>query len=312
MLPPLERLRHALDNVLLGKPEALRLSLVALLARGHLLLEDVPGVGKTTLGKALARLIGGSFKRVQFTSDLLPSDVIGTVVWFPGATPDGKALRFEPGPVFANVLLADEINRTPPRTQSSLLEAMEEHTVSVDGQTRALPDPFFVIATLNPTESAGTYPLPDSQLDRFLLRCAIGLPDPETEAEILERHRASEPIDALAPVLGPDEVRALQASARAVAVAPPARQYVLDLVAATRRHPRLASGASPRGSLHLYRAAQAAALLDGRDYVVPDDVKALAGPVLGHRVGRRDESSTGRVGAPEVLEEIVETVAVPA
>jgi MoxR-like ATPase len=305
----IQRLRSNLESVVLGKPGAVRLAIIGLLGRGHLLLEDVPGVGKTTLAKALARSIGGTFKRVQFTSDLLPSDIVGASVFVPDA--NGRSLRFEPGPIFTHVLLADEINRTPPRTQSSLLEAMDEHTVTVDGETRALPDPFFVLATLNPTESAGTYPLPDSQLDRFFLRFEIGLPDPATEAEILERHRDSRPIDALRPCLEPRDVLDLQAATRHVRVAEPLRQYVLDLVAATRRHARLEAGASPRASLALYRAAQAAALVAGRDHAIPDDVKALATPVLGHRVVRRGESTLRRVGAPDVVDEIVEQTAVP-
>ncbi|MBI1850642.1 MAG: MoxR family ATPase [Planctomycetes bacterium] len=303
----LHRLRENLESVLLGKPAAVRLAIIGLLGRGHLLLEDVPGVGKTTLAKALARSIGGTFKRVQFTSDLLPSDIVGASVFVPG----DRALRFEPGPIFTHVLLADEINRTPPRTQSSLLEAMDEHTVTVDGETRALPDPFFVVATLNPTESAGTYPLPDSQLDRFFLRFEIGLPDPTTEAEILERHRDARPIDALGPCLEPADVLDLQAATRHVHVAEPLRRYVLDLVSATRRHPRLEAGASPRASLALYRAAQAAALLDGRDHAIPDDVKALATPVLGHRVVRRGETTSRRVGAADVVDEIVENTSIP-
>jgi len=273
------------------------------------LLEDVPGVGKTLVGKALARSLSGVFRRIQFTPDLLPSDVTGTSMF----NPRTQDFSFRPGPIFANVVLADEINRATPRTQSALLEAMSERQVSVDGVTHALPDPFLVIATQNPVEFEGTYPLPESQLDRFLLRISVGYPAREVELEVLASHAAGEPVDALEPVLSPDEVVALQQAARRVRVEESVGGYVLDIVAATRRCAELHVGASTRGALALCRAAQAAALLAGRDYAVPDDVKELAVAVLAHRVITKGYLHGGQREAVEALiERLVEEAPAPA
>lgn len=305
----IDALRQNISSVVLGKPGVVRMVLVALLAGEHVLLEDVPGVGKTLVGKALARSLSGVFRRIQFTPDLLPSDVTGTSIFNPRTQDFG----FRPGPIFANVVLADEINRATPRTQSALLEAMSERQVSVDGVTHALPDPFLVIATQNPVEFEGTYPLPESQLDRFLLRIAVGYPAREVELEVLASHAAGEPVDALEPVLSPDEVVALQQAARRVRVEESVGGYVLDIVAATRRCAELHVGASTRGALALCRAAQAAALLAGRDYAVPDDVKELAVPVLAHRVITKGYLHGGQREAVEALiERLVEEAPVPA
>ncbi len=289
---------------IVGKPEVVRLAVVGLLARGHLLIEDVPGVGKTTLAAALARSIGGRFARIQFTADMLPSDVIGVSVW----DASRGEFSFKEGPVFANVVLADEINRTAPKTQSSLLEAMNEAQVSLDHTTYALPSPFMVLATQNPREYEGTYALPESQLDRFLLRVRIGYPDLPDEKAIL-RGAAATP-DTLAPALALDDVRRLQTLADTVTVADLVLDYVMALVSATRESPRLALGVSPRGARALVAAARAAALADARDYVVPDDVKALAVSALAHRVIPR-AADGGAVDAESIVRAIVQDVAVP-
>ncbi|HEV3261821.1 MAG TPA: MoxR family ATPase [Gemmataceae bacterium] len=304
----LERLRVNIAGVLLGKPEVIEMALVTLLADGHLLIEDVPGIGKTLLAKALARSLDCSFHRIQFTPDLLPSDLIGTSVFH---QPSGDFV-FKPGPLFAHVVLADEINRATPRTQSALLEAMSDRQVSVDGQTRPLDPPFLVLATQNPYEFEGTYLLPESQLDRFLMRLQIGYPGRAAEKEILTCHRAGEPIDRLGPVLSAADVGALQRRVRQVRVDDSLNDYILDLADATRNHPDLYLGASPRASLSLYRAAQALALVKGRDYVVPDDIKWLAPAVLTHRLltkgirqGERSQS------AADIVAEILDRTAVP-
>jgi MoxR-like ATPase len=289
---------------IVGKPEVVRLAVVGLLARGHLLIEDVPGVGKTTLAAALARSIGGRFARIQFTADMLPSDVIGVSVW----DASRGEFSFKEGPVFANVVLADEINRTAPKTQSSLLEAMNEAQVSLDHTTYALPSPFMVLATQNPREYEGTYALPESQLDRFLLRVRIGYPDVADEKAIL-RGAAATP-DTLAPALALEDVRRLQTLADTVTVADLVLDYVMALVSATRESPGLALGVSPRGARALVAAARAAALADARDYVVPDDVKALAVPALAHRVIPRTADG-GAVDAASIVRAIVQAVAVP-
>lgn len=304
----IERLRENMNRVILGKADVVRLSVVALLAGEHLLLEDVPGVGKTLVGKALARSIAGEFRRIQFTPDLLPADITGSSVY------DSKTqeFAFAPGPVFTNVLLADEVNRTTPRTQSALLEAMSECQVSVDGQTYRLPEPFLVVATQNPMEFEGTYPLPESQLDRFLLRISLGYPGRAEELDVLASHRDGEPVDQLEPVLDCQQIRELQAAVRQVRVDQAISNYVLDLVHATRNSDELHVGASIRGALSLYRAAQAAALIAGRDYVVTDDVKQLVVPVLAHRVISRGYLHAGQREAVEsLIERLTDEVPVP-
>jgi MoxR-like ATPase len=305
----LEKLRAAVEGVLIGKPEVVRLALVALLAEGHLLIEDVPGVGKTLLAKALARSLGCSFHRIQFTPDLLPSDLLGTSVYHQAS----GSFVFQPGPIFAQVVLADEINRATPRTQSALLEAMSDRQVSLDGRTHPLGPPFFVLATQNPYEFEGTYPLPESQLDRFLMRLRLGYPDRAAEREILTGHRDGEPVDRLGPVLTGEEVATLQHAVRSVRVDDALSDYLLDLVEATRDHPDVHLGASTRAALSLYRAAQALALAEGRDYVIPDDVKRLAVAVLAHRLlVRRARAGKGGDSSEQVVHEIVQQTPAPA
>jgi MoxR-like ATPase len=307
-LEALDRLRTNVANVFLGKPEVIQLALVALLADGHLLVEDVPGVGKTLLAKALARSLGCSFHRIQFTPDLLPSDLLGTSIFHQGS----GAFVFQPGPLFAQVVMADEINRATPRTQSALLEAMSERQVSLDGQTRPLGPPFFVLATQNPYEFEGTYPLPESQLDRFLLRLNIGYPAREAEKSILTGHRHGEPVDRLPSVLTVAEILALQERVRAVTVEESLADYLLDLAEATREHNEVHLGASTRAALAFYRACQALALVGGRDYVIPDDIKRLAKPVLAHRLLVRT-SRHSRSGDPaaDIVEALVNQIPVP-
>jgi MoxR-like ATPase len=303
----LDVLRENVAGVFLGKPEVIRYAVLALLADGHLLLEDVPGVGKTLLAKAIARSLNCKFSRIQFTPDLLPGDLIGTGVY----RQNTGTFEFVPGPVFAQVIVADEINRATPRTQSALLEAMSERQVTTDGVTRPLGPPFLVLATQNPYEFEGTYPLPESQLDRFLMKVKIGYPDRENERRILTQHRAGEPVDKLKPVLQPAEIVALQLAVRNVTVEPPVADYVLELVEATRAHPDVALGVSTRAALAFYRAAQANALLAGRRYVTPDDVKGLAGPVLAHRVMTKGYDASGRSNADAVVADIVAKTRVP-
>jgi MoxR-like ATPase len=302
------QLQGNICRVVMGKADVVRLATVALLAGEHILLEDVPGVGKTLVGKAIARSLAGQFRRIQFTPDLLPADITGSSLYDTQA----REFSFSPGPVFANVLLADEINRATPRTQSALLEAMSERQVSADGQTYPLPQPFMVIATQNPIEFEGTYPLPESQLDRFLLRISVGYPGREVESGVLTSHREGEPVDRLEPVLGCEQIVALQEAVRQVKVEDSINAYLLDIVEATRRCDELHVGTSIRGSLSLYRAAQAAALVVGRQYVVPDDVKSLAVPVLSHRVIPKGYLHGGQREAVEALiERLVEEVPVP-
>ena len=308
---PLEligQLQANISKVVLGKEEAVRRCVVTLLAGEHVLLEDVPGVGKTLLGKAMAKSVSGSFHRVQFTPDLLPTDITGGGVY----NNKTQEFSFTQGPVFANILLADEINRTTPRTQSALLEAMSEGQVSADGETHDLPRPFMVIATQNPLEFEGTYPLPESQLDRFLMRISVGYPDRAEELEVLNSHRQGEPVDALEPVLTREQVVALQEAVRHVTVDEAINTYLLDVVHATRENDDLHVGVSTRGALALYRASQAAALVDGRQYVVPDDVKSLAVPVFAHRVLTKGYLHGGQHEAVEaLLQRLVEEVPVP-
>ena len=303
----IHRLEANVSRALVGKPKVVRLAVVGLLARGHLLIEDVPGVGKTTLAAALARSIGAGFQRIQFTSDMLPSDVIGVSIW----EPVKSEFVFKPGPLFTNIVLADEINRTTPKTQSSLLEAMNEAQVSLDHSTYALPRPFMVLATQNPREHEGTYPLPESQLDRFLLRIRVGYPGAADEKSVL-RGASSPVLESLVPVLQAEDVMALQDEADRVRADDSVLDYIMALVAATRSSPLLLLGVSPRGSLALLRAARAQALADGRDYLVPDDVKSLAIPALAHRVMVRGRAEHGGgIDADAVLRSIVQDVPVP-
>ncbi len=305
----LRLLQQNIGGILLGKSEVTRLALIALLAEGHLLLEDVPGVGKTLLAKALSKSLNCSFNRIQFTPDLLPGDLLGTSIFH---QPSGE-FKFQAGPIFAQVILADEINRATPRTQSALLEAMSEQQVSLEGQTRRLGPPFFVVATQNPYEFEGTYPLPESQLDRFSIRCEIGYPPRSVEREILTQHRGGEPVDHLKPVLQASELIEIQMRVREVRVADSLADYLLDIIDRTRVHPDISLGASTRAALGLYRAVQAAALIEGRDYIIPDDIKQLVVPALAHRLiskkwsqGKRDD------GAADALREILDQTAVPS
>ena len=296
-------------TVLFGKPEAVRFAVACLLAEGHLLIDDIPGVGKTTLALALARSIGVDFQRVQFTSDLLPSDLLGVSVF----NQKSQAFDFKPGPIFRNVVLADEINRASPKMQSALLESMQERQVSVDGVTHMLPRPFFVIATQNPHEHHGTFPLPESQLDRFLMRLSLGYPDPETEAGILRGDTLVPRVSALQSVGSAAEANAEIERVRKVAVDASLDRYMVEIAQATRRSPFVELGVSPRGSLALRRAAQALAMTEDRDYVVPDDVKNAVVPVLAHRVRLRGGHFNGQTQetAADVMREIVSQIAVP-
>jgi len=312
-LPPadlsrlIDTLQTNVAGVFLGKPEVIRLAVIALLADGHLLLEDVPGVGKTLLAKALARSIECKFSRIQFTPDLLPGDLLGTNIY---NQRDAK-FEFQPGPIFTQVVLADEINRATPRTQSALLEAMSERQVTSDGVTRPLGPPFLVLATQNPYEFEGTYALPESQLDRFLLRVRIGYPARAAELAILTQHRSGEPVDHLKPVLRPGDIVALQSVVRNIRVEPSVAAYLLDLAEATRVHPGVSLGVSTRAALAFYRAVQAHAMLSGRHYATPDDVKALAVPVLAHRLIGKDWGSQSGRTSEAIVEEILTRVNVP-
>jgi MoxR-like ATPase len=304
------QLQRSMARAIFGKEDVIQLALITLLARGHLLIEDVPGVGKTTLAQALAKSFHCSFQRIQFTSDLLPSDVLGVSVY----NPETREFEFRQGPVFANVVLADEINRTTPRTQSALLEAMNEAQVTVDGRTMPLPQPFLVIATQNPVEHHGTYPLPESQLDRFLMRIKMGYPSSETERQILRNHSADNHADGVQAVADVTDMLSMQETVSRVRVDGSLHDYALEIVNRTRKSEQLALGVSPRGTLMLQRAAQARAFLEGRDYCLPDDFKQLAVSVFSHRVvaSTRHASLQKKSETTEaVLREIVDAVRVP-
>ncbi len=303
------RLVENLGRVILGKAEVLEQAVTTLFAGGHLLIEDVPGVGKTMLGRALARSLNLDFQRIQFTSDLLPADILGVSVF----RPENGDFEFKPGPVFAHIILADELNRTPPRTQSCLLEALEDGRVTIDGQTYQLPAPFFVLATQNPMEFAGTYPLPESELDRFTLCVSIGYPDREAEQRILQDRRTASPLESLEPVAEAAEILSVRESVEQVRVDASVLSYVLDVVEATRREPRVRLGASPRAALALDRVIRARAVVRGRDYCIPEDVKDMAVPVLAHRIVPAGVGGeTGRDESARILAELLERIPVPA
>ncbi|MBC7528750.1 MAG: MoxR family ATPase [Chthonomonadaceae bacterium] len=301
------KVQSEVEKAVVGKSAVVETALAVLLSNGHLLIEDIPGVGKTTLAKAISRALGLTFKRIQFTPDLLPGDITGSSIY------NQKEGEFElrPGPIFSNIVLADEINRTTPKTQAALLESMEERTVTIDGATLMLPSPFFVIATQNNIELAGTYPLPEAQLDRFGARIAIGYPPREAELEILRNHRTSLPIESVTAVTTEEEIRAMQIAVREVHVDPSVQGYILDIVGATRTVPTVQLGASPRGALSLMYASQARAAMQGREYVKPDDIKALAPSVLAHRLIVRPEQRVRGVTAETILAEILDRVSVP-
>ena len=303
-----DRIVHNIERVIQGKRDVIELVLLCLVSEGHLLLEDVPGVGKTNLAKSLATSIECSFGRVQFTPDLLPSDVVGLTVWNRGE----NSFDFRPGPVFNNIVLADEINRASPKTQAALLEAMAEDQVTVDGVTYPLDQPFMVIATQNPIEHEGTYPLPESQLDRFLMRVSVGYPSPHAELEILDTHGDHDPFRDIGPVVNAEDVQRLALATRQVHVAPSLKAYLVDVAQATRRSSHLSLGVSPRATLALQRVAKARAAAEGRSYVLPDDVKALAVPVLAHRLIVTPEAQLQGISPGDALAEVLRAVPVPA
>ncbi|AZM45569.1 ATPase [Streptomyces sp. WAC 06738] len=300
--------RRSVESVIEGKPEAVRLSLTVLLAEGHLLIEDVPGVGKTMLAKALAKSIDCSVRRIQFTPDLLPSDITGVSVY----DQQSRDFEFKPGAIFAQIVIGDEINRASPKTQSALLESMEERQVTIDTQTYELPSPFMVVATQNPIEMEGTYPLPEAQRDRFMARLSIGYPSPDAELEMLDVHGGVSPLGDLQPVAHAHDIVKLIDAVRTVHVADSVRRYAVDLVTSTRQHPELRLGASPRATLHLLRAAKAAAALAGREFTLPDDVQALAVHVLAHRLLPTAQAQLNRRTAEQIVAEILQQVPVPA
>lgn len=305
--PPLDALRAAVGSIIRGKAEVIELAITCLLAEGHLLLDDVPGVGKTSLARSLAAAMGLQWQRIQFTPDVLPSDITGVSIYHQATS----TFEFHPGPVFTSVVLADEINRASPRTQSALLEAMEERNVTVDGATRALPSPFMVIATQNPVDMAGTYPLPEAQLDRFLMRCSLGYPDAQHEVEILSNHHAGVTVSSLASVISPAEVVDLISKAASVQVHAGILDYIVRLVGWTRTAPGVLLGASPRGSVGLLRAVRARSLMQGRSYVLPGDVQAMAVPVLAHRIVLDLEGEAEARTGESVILEAIQSVAAP-
>jgi len=301
------RLTQNVEKVMVGKSAEVQLIVVGLLCQGHLLIEDVPGVGKTVLAKALARSVGTSFNRIQFTPDMLPSDVSGVSIF----NQQTREFEFRPGPIMAQVVLTDEINRATPKTQAALLEAMEERQITVDGVTRPLPSPFMVLATQNPIEYEGTFPLPEAQLDRFLLRLSLGYPSATDEVQVLERQQYAHPVETLEQVVTVEELLKAQRAVRGVYVDGLIKTYVVELVGRTRKHPDVYLGASPRGSLALFRTAQARAAVIGRDYVIPDDIKALAEAALAHRIIVGPAARIKDVTARSVVQEILRSVAVP-
>ena len=307
LVPAARRIGTAIESVIEGKRDAIQLTLAVLLAEGHLLIEDVPGVGKTMLAKALARAIDGTVRRVQFTPDLLPSDITGVSAY----NQERRDFEFKPGPVFANIVLGDEINRASPKTQLALLESMEERQVTVDGTTYMLQAPFMVIATQNPVEMEGTYPLPEAQRDRFTARIALGYPPPAAEREMLDTHGSTSPLDQLRPVARASDVQELVLAVRKVLVSDQVKDYIINLANATRKSPELRLGASPRATLHLLRASRAWAALDGRDYVIPDDVQRLARPVLAHRLLPTAEAIVERHLPEQVVDRIVAQLPLP-
>ncbi len=307
LVPAARRIGKAIEAVIEGKRDAIQLTLAVLLAEGHLLIEDVPGVGKTMLAKALARAIDGSVRRIQFTPDLLPSDITGVSAY----NQERRDFEFRPGPVFANIVLGDEINRASPKTQSALLECMEERQVTVDGTTYSLQEPFMVIATQNPVEMEGTYPLPEAQRDRFTARISLGYPLPAAEREMLDTHGSTSPLDQLKPVARAGDVQDLVIAVRKVLVSDQVKDYIISLANATRTSPELRLGASPRAALHLLRASRAWAALDGRDYVIPDDVQRLARPVLAHRLLPTAEAIVERHLPEQVVDRIVAQLPLP-
>lgn len=297
-----------LEKVIIGKREVIKLALSSLFAGGHLLIEDVPGTGKTTLALGIAKSIGGVFKRIQFTSDLLPSDIVGVTIY----SQKTESFEFKPGPIFANIVLADEINRTTPKTQSALLESMNENQVTVDNKTYSLPKPFMVIATQNPLEIYGTYPLPESQLDRFMMRIKMGYPPPEKEREIIISHKFSRPLDQISSVINPEEVLDIQKRVKNVRISNELMDYIVEIIKRTRSSEVIKIGASPRASILFSRACQAYAFVNGRDYVIPDDIKTLVIPILVHRIIPKGKISDGRREEVEdIIKDIIFKISVP-